>query len=250
MGQNVKMFLVVAMVSFSIASEEATASLVPIEFNITEIGGVSVPPPPGLSIIATAAGTSNNVGWTTTSTRISGSDTNVEQTSDVFSGLGLIQKGGGSGETPYDVFHAGRGGFTITFNQLISKVLFYIAENTLTDPNIAQGLDFGITPSMTTGSITDIFPIEAPPSSPTRFGTTSTTGGTVELVLNTPTNVLTHSAMVLENFPFLLENDLSIAWFVQPVPEPSTLWLSGLGLAGIYGYIRRRKPIQMNGRNN
>ena len=224
--------LVVAMVSFTIASGEATAVPIPVLFEITAIGGTGL----GTNT-ATATGTSNGIAWVLSETYISGCCT---LTDDSFGGFNVLGK-----HVPQiaatDNLHLGRLNFTLTFDVAISSMLVYIGENLCinADPSnnqtCAPGLDFGIVPTMsgpyTAGDVT---------VSGTRFGPTSVDGGTV-LIDDIYSTTLTHTA----TGPFF-NNDINFAFFVTPVPEPSTLVLLAIGFAGIVIYTRYRE--QMNGK--
>ncbi len=227
MRQYASKFLIVAIVLFTIASGEATATLVPVEFDITSIGGGGF----GTNT-ATATGTSNGIGWkietpTYISSLTSPFDGLLDQTQTVFDTL-----------TPsimnpmvYDNLHASRRDFTIIFDVPIAKILFYIGENN-PGPSFAPGLNFGITPDFLFGDV-DI--------TGTLFGPGSMLGGTVELVPLIPTTTFVHTAFGPD-----FDDDIHIAFFVEPVPEPSTLVLLAIGFAGIVIYTRYRE--QMNGK--
>ena len=55
-----------------------------------------------------------------------------------------------------------------------------------------------------------------------------------------------HTAFIDPNTQLPIDNDIHFAFFVEPVPEPSTLVLLAIGFAGIVIYTRYRE--QMNGK--
>jgi hypothetical protein len=121
-----------------------------------------------------------------------------------------------------DNLHITQANFSLTFDQAITSIVFYIQENGGT-----ASLDFGIAPIVLSGagnlSITG-----------TRISP-NTVGGAIEFSgLNTTT--LNHSSVVFDG--------MNTAFFVtgvaNSVPEPSTLGLLGAGLLGL-GFMRRRR---------
>ncbi|MCH7614450.1 MAG: PEP-CTERM sorting domain-containing protein [Nitrospinae bacterium] len=208
--------LVVAMALFTIASGEATAVPIPVEFDITTVSGTNP--------TRTASGTSNGIGWSVSSTFISGFTIPFDQTQTVFDTLTPSITNPGV----YDNLHVGSLNFILTFDVPIFSLLAYIGENST---DLAPGLDFGITPDFVSGAV-NFFG--------TRFAPSSKTGGVV-LIKNINSTTLTHTAFGPE-----FDNDIHFAFFVTPVPEPSTLVLLAIGFAGIVIYARYRE--QMNGK--
>ena len=121
MRRYARKLLIVAMGLFMIGNGEATAVPIPVLFDIDPtIGGT------GLGTdIATAFGTSNGIGWSVSSTFISGFTFPIDQTQTVFDTLTPSITNPGV----YDNLHVGSESFTLTFAVPIFSLLAYIGEN-------------------------------------------------------------------------------------------------------------------------
>lgn len=158
---------------------------------------------------ASASGTSNGIGFTLTSEFIWSARTVTDGTYQGFSG--------GSFAIPMpnsDVLHGSN--VSIAFAETVQSVLVYVADN---DSGVDTVFDFGIVPEVLSGSVV---------VSGTAFGASAAEGGLVRLN-NVNSNTL-FSPSAADG------NDYAIV--ANPVPEPGSATLMGLGLATL---ARRKK---------
>ena len=173
------------------------------DFDVTSVGDLN-------SIFyRSAQGTSNGVGWSIINTGASGFQTVDSRTTT----NGLFEGFGGS----TDRLHTFGGTFTINFDTLITSIRFYM----LNDNNGGASLDFGITPTASSGGVSI-------------NGTRVTSGSSVGWVefSGISTNSLTTTPSMADG--------TDAAWVVQDVPDKgSTAALLGVGVAAL-AFVRRR----------
>jgi hypothetical protein len=173
------------------------------QFHVTAFSGAS-------GSGETAQGTSNGIGWMMSPTFLG----IVPVTNDSFTGFS--DPAYFSPAVPAsDVIQIGAESYTLTFDQPIASAYFYLRA----DNKSASGIDFGITPTLVSGEVA----ISGTAADP------STNGGIVRLD-NVNSTTLTHT-------PFIF-NGVQVAWFVTPVPEPSTVSLTVVVLLTLLSRFR------------
>jgi hypothetical protein len=166
------------------------------EFDITAFSGAS-------GSGETAQGTSNGVGWTMSPTYLG----IVPVTDGTYTGFSNPVYFSPSIPAT-DEIHIGAESYTLTFDEPIASALFYLRA----DGTSAQGIDFGIPPTLVSGDVAIVGTSAKP----------NTNGGIVRFDhINSTT--LTHTQFVF--------NGVDMAWFVTTVPEPPAIVLAVLSLA-------------------
>jgi hypothetical protein len=163
--------------------------------------------PDGLGDDATASGTSNGIAWSIGPTDIYEDFTTTDE-SFVFSSL----------PNPTDNLHVSMD-FTITFQSPVQNLLIVLSNN-----NCCDAVDFGYVPTEIAGDITN---------SGSQILLTSESGG---LALFTGLgNVVSISHIDSNGY-----DGFDIAFYANPIPEPNTALLLGIGMMGL-GMKRRRR---------
>ena len=164
----------------------------------------------------TAAGTSNGVGWVLSPTFI---DTAVTDGTYIgFNTANFVPPVPAS-----DMIHGPTGeSFTLTFDEVVGSILFYLKENNA----YGSRLDFGLPAVVVSGDV-QIFP----------DGVSAGTWGGVVRFDNVNSLTMTHTFRVFDG--------MDMAWFVQAVPAPPSLALYAAGVAGVtlWSYFRRRRRM-------
>lgn len=160
---------------------------------------------------ASASGTSNGIGFTLTSEFIWNVRTVTNGTYQGFTGGNFAIPMPNS-----DVLHGSN--VSITFAETVQTVLVYVADD---DNGSDAVFDFGIVPEVLSGSVV---------VSGTAFGASAVAGGLVRLN-NVNSNTL-FSPIAADG------NDYAIV--ANPVPEPGSIALIGLGLAAMARRPKRR----------
>ena len=206
-----KLLLAAATVFLTSVFGIQSALAIPTSFDVTSLSALD-------TFGATATGTSNGVGWTLGPSHFSSCcGATINSTFNGFNNANFI--------TPVantDNLHITQANFSLTFDQAITSIVFYIQENGGT-----ASLDFGIAPTVLSGGAN--LSITGTRISP------NTVGGAIEYSgLNTTT--LNHGSVVFDgmNMAFFVTGVASI------VPEPGTLSLLGVGLIAL-GFMRRKR---------
>jgi hypothetical protein len=155
----------------------------PLNFDITSLN-------PGNT--GTAAGTSNGVAWMISPTFIS----NLSVSDGTFTGFNTSSFVPPIAAT--DVLHVTSADFTLSFNQRIDSILFYLREN-----DGGASLDFGLAPTIISGNFTVVG---------TRIFPAQQDGGVVRFN-GVDSTTLSHSSIE--------ENGMDIAFFVLPATQPA-----------------------------
>jgi len=206
MTSTAKVLPLVALVLSLAASAQATS------FDITSIGDFDG------NFYHSAAGTSSGIGWTVSG---SGGDlfyswglaTTTDATYQGFTGANFVPSLPDS-----DRLHTFGTDMTITFDTKISSILFYLKED-----GGASTLDFGLTPTLVSGSATIV-------------GTSvkgSVSGGVIRYS-GLDTDTLTSLTSIFDG--------MDTAWVVESTTVPdagSSGLLLGISLAGL-GWLRRK----------
>lgn len=198
-----------------VASQAVSAVML---FDVTSVSGTGAN--------QTAIGTSNGVGWTMSETFISsgGLSPVLDQSYTGFSNAAFFNPP----VAATDRLHIFSDDLTLSFDEPISSIQFYLRENGGT-----ATLDFGIPYTLISGEIAAIGATGARPS---------TNGGIIQFDFLTPVTMLDHTTVIFDG--------LDAAWFVTAVasrvngvPEPTTLALLGFAVAGLgFAAKRRRQP--------